>query len=273
MALGKELFEAAKLQEAIGQVTSEVKTDPGDTSLRTFLFELLCFAGEWERAEKQLDVIGHQSVQAEMGVMIYRANIKAEHERRRLFLEGVQPHFLKEPPTYVDLHIVAINHLRQGQFAEARSALDRAEEERPAMSGKLEGQGFQDFRDYDDFVAPVLEVIVKDKYVWMPFEQIKSIEIAPPKQLRDLLWAGARVEALDGTIGEVYVPALYFGSSEHGDEQTKLGRLTDWQEIGDDIYRAVGLRMFRVGEEEKTLFEVRSVEFSSAAHSETAASP
>jgi type VI secretion system protein ImpE len=272
MALGKELFEAAKLREAIGQVTREVKTNPGDTSLRTFLFELLCFAGDWERAEKQLDVIGHQSVQAEMGVMIYRANIKAEHERRRLFSEGVQPHFLKEPPAYIDLQIAALNHLRQGELTEARGALDRAEEERPAISGKLDGEEFQDFRDYDDFVAPVLEVIVKDKYVWLPLEQIKSIKIAPPRQLRDLLWASARVEALDGTIGEVYVPSLYAGTSEYPDDQARLGRLTDWQQISDDIYRTVGLRMFRVGDEDKTLFEARSVEFNPVAHSETAAS-
>jgi type VI secretion system protein ImpE len=271
MAQAKELFEAAKLDEAIEQVTNEVKADPVDTSRRTFLFELLCFAGEWERAEKQLDVIGHQSAQAELGVMIYRANIKAEHERRRLFAEGVHPHFLKEPPAYVDLNITALNQLRQGQLAEARSTLDRAEEERPAISGKLDGQEFQDFRDYDEFIAPVLELIVKDKYVWMPFEQIKSIEISPPKQLRDVLWASARVEALDGTIGEVYVPGLYAGTSEYSDDQARLGRLTDWQKIGDDLYRTVGLRMFRVDDEDKTLFEVRSVEFKSGVPPHTAA--
>lgn len=272
MAQAKQLFEAAKLNEAIEQVTNEVKADPVDTSRRTFLFELLCFAGQWERAEKQLDVIGHQSTEAEMGAMIYRANIKAESERRRLFAEGAQPHFLKEPPAYIDLNITALNQMRQGQLAEARATLDRAEDERPAMSGKLNGQEFQDFRDYDDFVAPVLELIVKDKYVWMPFEHIKSIEIAPPKQLRDLLWASARVEALDGTIGEVYVPALYAGTSEHSDDQARLGRLTDWQKISDDLYRAVGLRMFRVGEEDKTLFEAGSIQFNPAA-SESAGAP
>jgi type VI secretion system protein ImpE len=261
MVQSKALFEAGKLNEAIAQVTDEVKANPVDTSLRTFLFELLCFAGQWERAEKQLDVIGHQSTEAQLGAMIYRANIKAESERRRLFSEGVQPHFLKEPPAYIDLNIAALNQLRQGQLSEARDTLDRAEEERPAISGKLNGLEFDDFRDYDDFVAPALELIVKDRYVWLPFEQIKSIEIKPPKQLRDLLWASAKVEALDGTIGEVYVPSLYAGTSEHSDDQARLGRLTDWQKVSDDIYRTVGLRMFRVGEEEKTIFEAQSIQF------------
>jgi type VI secretion system protein ImpE len=261
MNLGKELFDQGKLQEAIDQVTSEVRADPADASRRTFLFELLCFAGEWDRAEKQLDVIGHQSASAELGVMIYRANIKAEQERLRLFTEGVQPHFLKEPPAYLDLNLAALNHARKGELAEARAVLDRAEEERPAFSGKLNGDNFSDFRDNDDFVAPVLELIVKDKYVWMPIEQIKSLEISPPGKLRDLLWASARVEALDGTIGEIYIPALYEGTSEHPDDQTKLGRLTDWHDLGEDVYRSVGLRMFRVDDQDKTLFEIMSVQF------------
>jgi type VI secretion system protein ImpE len=272
MAQAKELLEAAKLNDAIEQVTNEVRSDPGDASRRTFLFELLCFAGEWERAEKQLDVIGHQSAQAELGVMIYRANIKAERERRRLFAEGVHPHFLKEPPAYVDLNLAALNQMRSGQLKEARATLDRAEEERPAIPGKLNGQDFADFRDDDDFVAPVLELIVKDKYVWMPLEQIKSVEISPPNKLRDLLWASARVEALDGTIGEVYMPALYEGTSEHADDQARLGRLTDWRQLGEDLYRTVGLRMFRVNDQDTTLFEARTIEFSNGGAAEVAAS-
>ena len=272
MTQAKELFEAGKLTEAIEQITNEVRADPTNTSRRTFLFELLCFAGDWERAEKQLDVIGHQSAQAEMGVMIYRALIKAEHERRRVFAEGVQPHFLKEPPAYVDLNLAGIKQLTQGKLTEARATLDRSEEERPAIRGKLGDQEFSDFRDYDDFVAPVLELFVKDRYVWLPFEQVKSLEVSPPKQLRDLLWASARVEALDGTIGEVYIPSLYAGTSEHADNQTKLGRLTDWKQLSDDLYRTVGLRMFRVDDEDKTLFELRSVEFLSGEVSETVVS-
>jgi type VI secretion system protein ImpE len=269
----KELFQAGKLQEAIDALVQEVKTNPTDTARRTFLFELSCFAGDWERAERQLDVIGHQSAQAELGVMIFRANIKAEQERRRLFVEGVQPHFLNEPPAYVDLYIAAINQMRQGQAADARATLDKAEEERPAMFGRSGDKEFEDFRDYDDFVAPVLEMIVKDRYVWLPFEQIKRMEISPPKQLRDLLWASARVESLDGTIGEVYVPALYAGSSDYADDAVKLGRMTDWNQVGEEIYRAVGLRLFVTDGKESSVFEAGAVEFHPASQESSTAQP
>lgn len=261
MSQAKALFDAGKLDEAIEELIRDVKANPSDANNRTFLFELSCFAGDLARAERQLDVIGHQSTPAELGVMIYRGNIKAEQERRRLFTEGVQPHFLREPPAYIDLYISGINQMIKGQFPEARATLDHAEEERPAIAGKLGDKEFTDFRDYDDFVAPVLELIVKDKYVWLPFDQVKRMQIAPPKTLRDLLWANVRVEATDGTIGDVYMPSLYAGTSDHENDQTRLGRTTDWKQIGDELYRSFGLRLFAVDGEEKSLFEAAEVEF------------
>ncbi len=257
----KALFDAGKLEEATQALLAEVKANPSDPARRTFLFELSCFAGDWARAEKQLDVIGHQSAEAELGVMVYRANIAAEQERERVFSDGVQPHFLKEPPPHIDLHVQAINQIRAGEMEAARATLDRAEEERPTVSGKFDGTEFEDFRDYDDIVAPVLELIVKDKYVWMPFEQIRRFEISPPRQLRDLLWASAQIEALDGTVGQVYVPSLYAGTAQQTDNQVRLGRVTDWKQLSEDLFRTVGLRLFRVGEEEKSLFEAKTVEF------------
>ena len=261
MSHAKELFDAGKLDQAIEELLRDVKANPSEINQRTFLFELSCFAGDWTRAERQLDVIGHQSAQAELGVMIYRANIKAEQDRRRVFSEGSQPHFLKEPPAYVDLHLAAINQIRQGQLEEARATLDQAEEERPAIAGNINGQKFIDFRDYDDLVAPVLELIVKDKYVWLPFEQVKRLEIVPPKVLRDLVWANARIEATDGTIGDVYMPSLYAGTCESENDQVRLGRMTDWKQIGDNVYKSLGLRVFAADGEEKSLFEATRVEF------------
>lgn len=255
------LFDAGKLGPAIEELTREVKANPADTARRTSLFEMLCFTGDWDRAERQLDVIAHQSAQAEVGTQVYRNNIKAERDRHRLFSAGLQPHFLVEPPTYVDLHLAAIDRLREGNATGAREALDRAEEERPALVGKINNQQFQDFRDYDDLVGPVLELIVQDKYTWLPFEQIKQMEIAAPRNLRDLVWASARVESVDGTIGEVFLPALYAGSSQHPNDQVRLGRMTDWKQVGEDLYRAVGLRLFLVDDEDKPIFEARTVKF------------
>ncbi|MEW6127940.1 MAG: type VI secretion system accessory protein TagJ [Acidobacteriota bacterium] len=261
MSKANDLLRAGELRAAIDEVTREVKANPMNAGARTFLFELLSFAGEFDRAEKQLEAIGHSDVKTELGTMVYRNNLKSERERRKLFQEGVNPSFLTEPPEYIDWHIAAINYWRIGKLEEARELLDRAEEARPAFKGNADGRDFADFRDYDDFVAPVFELIVKDQYVWLPIEQVRSIEITKPKHLRDLLWTAVRVESLDGTIGEVYIHSLYSGSSDHAEDQVKLGRKTDWQEVAGGFYRASGLRTYLVDDEDKPLFEFNLIEF------------
>ena len=173
MPTPRELYQAGQLHDAIQALTAEVKAKPSDAPTRIFLFELLSFAGDWDRALKQIDVLGQAGPNEALAVQVYRANIEAERSRDRLFGEGLHPHFLTEPPPYVDRHLEAINRLREGNVVEARAVLDRAEEERPALAGTLNGRPFADFRDCDDVIAPVLELIVKDKYTWLPFEQIR----------------------------------------------------------------------------------------------------
>jgi type VI secretion system protein ImpE len=261
MANARELLQEARLALAIEAASGEVRANPTDSSRRIFLFELLAFAGEWDRAVKQLDVLGQGGPKESLAVLVYKANIEAERTRQRLFSEGLPPHFLTEPPPYVDLHLDAINRLREGKFAEAREILDRAEEGRPALEGTLNGTPFADFRDCDDLIGPVLELIVKDKYTWMPFEQVRRLEVSPPSLLRDLVWARAKVEALDGTVGDVFIPALYEGSCRHADDRVRLGRMTEWMPLSDDVARGAGLKSFLAGEDDVPLFEARQITF------------
>src|SRR5436190_22877226 len=108
MDKAKELFAAGKLNEAIEELVREVKANPNDGANRTFLFELSSLAGDWERVERQLDVIGHQNTQDGLGVMVYLANLSTELEQKRVFAEAVQPHFLSVLPAYIDLPEEAI---------------------------------------------------------------------------------------------------------------------------------------------------------------------
>ncbi len=87
----KELLDAGHLSAAIEQLNQEVRSHPTNSRLRTFLFELLCFTGDYERAERQLNVIRHQSVTAEVGVEVYRNILTAEQNRHRLFSDGASP--------------------------------------------------------------------------------------------------------------------------------------------------------------------------------------
>jgi type VI secretion system protein ImpE len=264
MPNAKDLIATGNLAAAVQETTQQVRNHPADLTARITLFELLCLMGDLDRAEKQLDVVEQQRSQKDLGVQVYRNCLKAERERRRVFEQGIEPHFLGEPPAYVDLHMEAIACIREGKFSQAREVLDRAEEDRPALSGKFNGKLFQDFRDCNDLTAAVLEVVVHDKYTWLPLEQIRQIEIDPPKQLRDILWASARIISANEVKGEVIIPALYAGTSVSSDDSARLGRVTDWQKLSDDLYRGVGLRLFLVDETDHPLFELESIEFDGA---------
>ncbi|HEX8558021.1 MAG TPA: type VI secretion system accessory protein TagJ [Pyrinomonadaceae bacterium] len=256
----KALLDAGRLADAIEAVTREVRARPADETRRTFLFELLLFAGEWGRALKQLDVLARRDAQSELGAQVLRNNVAAMRGRERLFAEGVAPHFISEPTPDVDLHLSAIGEWRAGRPAEARKLLDEAAEARPPLAGRVDGRGFDDWRDADDLVAPVLELVISDKYTWLPFAQVRRVELGAPRRLRDLVWCAARVETRRGVVGELFVPALYDGSSRHADEAVRLGRATVWGDEGG-LARAAGLRLFLAGAEEVSIFEARRIEF------------
>jgi type VI secretion system protein ImpE len=268
MPTAKEHLDKGDLRAAIDAQTQEVKESPTDSQRRIFLFELLSFAGEWERAEKQLDAIAQpetgqqQAIQAQLALQVYRNNLAAEKSRAKVFAEGERPGFLRPVPAYVEKLVAALAKIRGKAFAEARALLDEAELERPALAGTLDGTPFDDFRDYNDIVASVLELYVNGRYVWLPLEQIRKIDVHPPKKLRDLIWAPAHVEADDGTVGDVFIPALYAGSDKNDDDLVKLGRMTDWIQLPEEVVLGAGQRTFLAGEDEKGLFETHVIELS-----------
>ena len=261
MLQAKELFDAGRLSEAIAQLTQEVRAHPTDTHRRIFLVELLCFAGDFQRAARQLDAVGHQDASLVVGVQVFRNVLAAEEARRQLFSEGRHPRFLFEPPPYAALHLEAINRLRAGQPAEARVLLEESERARLPVRGQLDGKPSGDFRDADDLLAPFLEVIVGAHYVWLPFAQMQHLSIPPPRQLRDLLWTSATITSHHGPVEAVLLPVLYPGSSTHTDERVRLGRMTDWQSLGAGLVRGVGQRLFLAGSEDKAMLEVRDIAF------------
>jgi type VI secretion system protein ImpE len=139
--------------------------------------------------------------------------------------------------------------------------LDQAQRAQPPLKGSLAGQPFTEWRDGDDLLAPFLEVMVHDQYVWLPFEQIKSLQITPPKRLRDLLWVPATLEAHAGPVGEVFLPVLYPDSHRHADERVKLGRMTDWTDMGEGVTLGAGQHLFFIDGQDRGILEVRDIEF------------
>jgi type VI secretion system protein ImpE len=180
----------------------------------------------------------------------------------KLFSDGLKPEFMTAVPSYIEDLLSAINRIREGNSPEARSILDNVEENRPAFRCTVNGEGFSDFRDYNDLTMCVFETFHKDTYNWVPFESVKKIEFFTPKTLRDLYWIQANVELTNGMGGEMFFPALYSGSWKSDNDQIRLGRMTDWRDAGDEVFIGEGMKMFWMDGRDKSILDIRTLEFS-----------
>jgi type VI secretion system protein ImpE len=230
----RALFQAGRLAEAIESLGAEVRSNPLDAQRRTFLFELLCFAGEFDRAEKQLDVLASSGQQAGMGALLYRSAIHAERTRRSMFLEGNFPSAPARPVT-----------------------------------GTLNGRPFHSLTDADPRIGARLELFAAGQYTWLPLEHVDTVLLGPPARLRDLLWAPARVltgPSFKGLeLGEVLLPALAARSHEADDDTVRLGRATEWVRWEDGTEAPVGQKLLLVDGEEFPLLELRELKITPAA--------
>jgi len=223
-----ELYREGKLGPAIQALGAELRDNPGDQKRRTFLFELLCFAGEYERAEKHLDVLAGAGIDAATGTLLYRAAMAAERSRNDLF-------------AHKDYPVTAADSVR----------------------GTLNGKPFESLEDGDPRIGPRLEVYAAGQYMWLPLAHIASIEMQAPKRLRDLLWApclvrtGPQFRAME--LGEVLVPALAPFTFRHADDAVRLGRATVWEEEGDQLV-PFGQKTLLVDGEEFPFLELRHLE-------------
>jgi type VI secretion system protein ImpE len=226
----KDLYREGKIEDAIQLLSAELRNDPTDVRRRTFLFELLCFMGELDRAEKQLDILSDLSREAGMGTLIYRSALQAERLRREMF----------EKKTFPQTEAAPIG----------RAILNGAE------IGAIE--------DADPRIGPRLEVYAAGSYLWLPMAHITSIRMEAPRRVRDLIWipailkTGPQCGALD--LGEVLVPALTPSAFRNADTSVRLGRQTVWEEV-DGIAAPAGQKLLLVDGEEFPILEVRTLEF------------
>jgi len=230
----RELFQAGKLADAIQTLGAELRDNPTDAKRRTFLFELLCFAGEFDRAEKQLDVLSDGGKQAELGAMLYRAALHAERLRQSMFAK-------RDFPTSTQGHTV---------------------------TGTFNGKPFQALGDADPRIGSRLEVFAAGDYLWLPIEHLASIELRAPTRLRDLLWSPAIVrtgpEFKGRDLGEVLLPVLCPESWRSGDDAVRLGRATVWETNAEGEEVPMGQKMLLIDGEEVPILELRKIEFTAA---------
>lgn len=230
----QQLFKAGKLTEAISALTAHLRDNPTDLKSRTFLFELLCFNGEYDRAEKQLNILEEEgSKDSFLGTIVYKAALHASRLRDEMFEQKTYPKPL--------VNGASVN-----------------------IAGKLNGKEFQSISDADPRFGDKLEVFAGGDYLWIALRDIATLRLEAPQKLRDLLWSPAKL--LTGPafrsrdLGEIMLPAISPLSWQHPDDEVRLGRITEWCEDEAGEVAPFGSRNLLVDGEEFPLLEIRELE-------------
>lgn len=228
-----DAFRSGRLSEAVDVLGLELRHHPSDARRRAFLFELLCFSGDYERAVRQLDVLGSVSQEAELGALLYKGAIRAQRERESLFADNAFP---LEPA--------------------------------PPVSGTLNGTPFTSLEDADPRIGARIECFAAGKYVWLPLASVAQITMPAPTSVRDTLWPAVHVRTGPGfrgmELGQVLLPVIAAGTTAlTTDEMVRLGRMTDWVALPDGNEAPVGLKYWLVDGEEFSLLELRELHIDS----------
>jgi type VI secretion system protein ImpE len=229
----EQLLEAGQLDEAIEKLNSEVRNDPTNLRRRTFLFELLCFAGEYSRAEKHLDVLSTSGPQSELGALLYKGALAAERTRQEMF----------EADTYPKAAAGA------------------------SIPSRVNGKPYASVGDTDPRIRGNIELIVAGSYMWLPLHMIETVRTEPPTRLRDLLWLPATVQTTAAFQGQelssVLIPVLSPGSWKSNNPDVRLGRMTLWEENRDKLVIPFGQKLVFTDEEEWPILEIREIQMQS----------
>ena len=113
----KSLLAEGRLDEALQFVEESVRKDPIDYRLRTQLFALCCFAGNFERALLQLTILAQEDKEAHEGVAVYRGLIRASAQRERVMRGEEAGQCLFAEPTYLSEQQQVIRLAAAGQDA------------------------------------------------------------------------------------------------------------------------------------------------------------
>lgn len=248
----------------LARLENEIRGNPGDVRLRTYLFQMLALRGRWDRALSQLQVTAQLSKGAIPMAQTYREAIRCEVYRAEVFAGRRQPSIFGEPPAWAGGLVESLRLLALGSVAEAERMRDAALEAAPTTPGKIGDTAFEWIADADSRLGPMCEAIIDGKYMWVPFTALSGIKVEAPTDLRDLIWASGELAFPNGGSTVALLPARYPGSEASSDPAIVLGRKTLWEEKGTNTFVGLGQRLWATDEGEFPLLEARDIALDAA---------
>jgi type VI secretion system protein ImpE len=259
-----EQLRFGDLASAMAMLKQDVRKAPRDPRLRTFLFQMFCITGEWDRALTQLTVAAELDPLALPMSQTYQTAIRCEVLREKVFRGERYPTVLGDPGSWLPLLIQAVALLATSQADEAASLRETAFEAAPETACELNGTPCAWIADADPRLGPVLEVFVNGNYMWVPFERLRALKLDPPTDLRDQIWMPAHFTWDNNGEADGFIPTRYPGSATASDPALALSRKTEWHDAAADWSVPLGQRVLVTDINEMALMDIRDLSITPA---------
>lgn len=257
----EESVKAGNLTAALSELQDAVRNNPAKPEYRTFLFQLLCVMGDWNRALTQLNVVADMDSNALLMAQTYRELLLCEAFRAEVFTGRREPLLFGEPNNWLGTLIQALDQVEKGDGAQAHETAMAAMEQATARAGTIDDQPFEWLSDADMRLGPVFEIILNGKYYWVPMDNIAEIAFSEPEDLRDLVWLPVQIKWVNDGNSIGFMPTRYPGAATLEDPQAALARKTDWADIGGEFFVGAGQRMLTTDAGEYSLLQSRKIVF------------
>ncbi|MCI0702323.1 MAG: tetratricopeptide repeat protein [Planctomycetia bacterium] len=253
-----ELLAEGRLTDAVALQEAAVASAPDEVGARRLLVDLLAFAGRFDEA---LDHLAKITIDEPQWPEVERGFHRLFRSERLRTLDGREPTITPDPPPkHATRRWQAVKLLRQARPEDALKAIDSADAISPAVSGFVDGRAFDGLRDADDRFGSVLEAFRGGEYLWVPWESLRKVTLAPAVSLLDQLYRPATIAFRDGNTADIHLPLVY-PASYRAEDVFALGIETDHICPDGGPTRCVGGKLLLVGEDDEVMLsECRMIE-------------
>ncbi len=247
-----------RLADAVALQEAAVGAAPDAPAPRRLLVDLLAFAGRLDEALEHLARIDSPEPDWPEAARGLHRLFRSERLRT---VEGRAPAITPDPPPkHAARRWRAVQLLRRARPDDAVRAVDAADQVSPVVRGFVNGRAFEGLRDADDRFGSVLEAARGGEYLWVPWEALRKVVLAPAAALLDQLYRPAVLTFRDGTTADVHLPLVY-PASYRAEGAFALGTETDHVCPDNGPTRCVGGKLLLVGEDDEVMLsECRFIE-------------
>ncbi|MDI6958844.1 MULTISPECIES: type VI secretion system accessory protein TagJ [unclassified Pantoea] len=234
----------ASLAENLARTTAQIQANPADANLRATFVQLLCMAGNWTRAQTQLQSWLALTPQAQPTITLLQQAIAGELQRAAVLRGESQPQLPGSAWAWSETLLAALQAEVKGDEARGADLRQQALEQADANPGTLEQQdqsvAFPWLMDGDSRFGPVCEAIVNGRYYWVPFAAIREMQFQAPASVTDLVWRHTLIQLVDGSEQVCQIPVRYPLPAQ-AEESWLRASVTEWQPLGNVDSQFIGL--------------------------------